>query len=122
MCNGVTTTIIFIVCGIIVLLFMDRIWNIRLIATNILASVICYLWSFISTKWVITKYENEIIKHNKHNQYNEKYLGLEQVLSTKDGFKLFANHLVQEFSIEHLFFLFEMMQIKNKLIATELCT
>merc|ERR1712154_226288 len=37
-----------------------------------------------------------------------------------DGFDLFANHLVKEFSIENLFFIFEMVQIKHELIVNQL--
>ena len=55
---------------------------------------------------------------------NSKHIPLKDILSTKDGFDLFANHLVNEFSTENLFFLFEMMNVKreildNGLVATD---
>ena len=43
-------------------------------------------------------------------------MSLESILLSKDGFDLFATHLVNEFSIENLAFVFEVMQIKNEAI------
>eukprot|EP01084_Bolivina_argentea_P138879 244404_1 len=47
-------------------------------------------------------------------------MSLEEIVSIKDGFDLFADHLVKEFCIESLLFLFEMMQIKDQLLTTNL--
>ena len=101
---------------------MDLHWNIRLIITNITMTIMCYCCSFISTKWVITRYQKELIKKTicLNTSVLENNISFEDILSSKTGFKLFADHLVKEFSIEHLFFLFEIMLIKNDLLATKL--
>ena len=49
-------------------------------------------------------------------------LEIEEVLSDKSAFDLFAIHLVGEFSIENLAFLLEAMQIKQDLIDNKLCS
>ena len=49
-----------------------------------------------------------------------KQMPLEDLLSTKDGFDIFANQLVKEFSIENLFFVYEVMQTKKDAITHKL--
>ena len=51
---------------------------------------------------------------------DHKNMTLEQIMSCKDGFDLLADHLVREFCIENLLFLYEMAQIKHQLITAEL--
>lgn len=51
---------------------------------------------------------------------NGDRLTMAQILKGKEGFECFANHLVREFSVENLFFLFEAMQIKTECIHNNL--
>ncbi len=88
--------------------------------------------SFVSTHWVLKQYEKQNSKQTLGTMLLQKQsvqetqqqisvrLSLEDILSTKVGFDLFANHLVREFSVENLFYIFEMVQIKNELILHEL--
>ena len=84
----------------------------------------CYAYCFIATRWVnkqygkIKKYEDEVTEKVKNGE--SKGLLLTEILSTKDGVDLYAYHLVKEFNIENLLFIFEMMIIKNQLISSEL--
>eukprot|EP01083_Nonionella_stella_P050740 134882_1 len=97
---------------------------------NMFTSTCCYIMAFVSTHWVITQYhaqqtgfKRELAVQLSTRSVINKVKGrpsLEDVLSTKDGFDLFANHLVREFSIENLFFVFEMVQIKNELVNNRL--
>ena len=86
---------------------------------NIWTVIAAYVACFISTKWVIKQYHKqqsdnlEIQKLLTSNQEAHKHhLPLEDILSRSASFDLFANHLVKEFSIENLAFVFEVMQIK----------
>lgn len=80
--------------------------------------------SLIPTHWVIMQYNKQckkqliyqIEKSESASEYVNNRLTLEQILATKDGFDVLANHLVNEFSIENLFFVFELVQIKKELI------
>eukprot|EP01083_Nonionella_stella_P014209 39945_1 len=113
--------IIQIVCAAV----GDR--NVQILLMNMYTCTCCYLMSFISTHWVIKQYNAQQLrlKVALTRQLSDKSVidmvksrwTLEQVLSTKDGFDSFANHLVREFSIENLFFVFEMVQIKNDLVT-----
>lgn len=70
----------------------------------------------IPTVWVIRQY-------NEDNRGRAKSLAdksLEDILLSKDGFDLFASHLVKEFSTENLFFVFEMMQMKAECVRNGL--
>ena len=64
------------------------------------------------------KYRNQG-KEDWEKNPNEKCLTLEQVLSSRKGFKAFANYLVTEYATESLFFLFEVMHFKNQLIESK---
>ena len=114
-------TIYFIVCFV----FPDTTSNIRVIATNLSSCTMCYALASVSTTWVLWQYS----LHNKsHMETLKRYstlnadtefehlLTLNQILSTAEGFDMFANHLVKEFSTEHLYFVFEVMQIKRLVV------
>ncbi len=75
----------------------------------------CYYLAFISTHWVIHKYNKQCLQTPSNKQ-----LSLEYILSDATGFTLFADYLVKQFSIEHLLFLFDIMKLKQELIAMEL--
>ena len=106
-------------------LFADTESNIRIIATNISSCCMCYAFNFISTNWVLKQYriynksqginiegtKPYIVPERSVDPRNMMTLG--QILSSKEGFDMFANHLVREFSTENLYFIFEMMQIKT---------
>ena len=128
-------------CAIIIPLFpvMSNVYN---LAMNIWVSQASYMFSMLPTYWVIKQYHKQLIRSKSttksifyHDNADsvvsrtanseeftpatpayEKRLPLEEILSTKDGFDLFANHLIREFSIENLFFVFEMMQTKRELL------
>ena len=107
------------------LIFLDITWNIRIVISNITFGILCYGFSFVMTYRIV-------MVHRKRQQKTEQKTPedrtesiptratLEQVLSTKRRFKLFADYLLKEFSIEHLFFLYQMMEIKRGLLASEL--
>lgn len=95
--------------------FLDVHWNIYVILLNIIIGGWCYSFAFISTYWVIKQHNKQSVATPSDTQ-----LTLEQILSSQKGFRTFADYLVQEFSIEHLFFLFEVMKLKNDLINTQL--
>eukprot|EP01083_Nonionella_stella_P060401 157740_1 len=97
--------------------FLDYYWNIRTIFDNVFVCVWCYALAFISSKWVISKYKIYSLITATNNE-----LSLEEVLCDDIGFKLFAEYLVQEYSIEHLCFLFEIMKLKHELIAAKIIT
>ncbi len=100
--------------------------NIRLVITNLFAAIGCYTICLISTYWVIKQYYKQLCANieeqtSKDLKGDIRRFSLEEILSTKDGFDLFANHLVKEFSIENLAFLFEVMQVKDEAINNGLC-
>ena len=92
---------------------------------NLITCMPVYLMCFVSTYWAIKQYEKQqkhqsLLQRQKSlnstaREHIENRLSLEDILATKDGFDVFANHLVKEFSIENLFFVYEMVQIKNEL-------
>ena len=88
--------------------------NVLVIVGNVASVGVCYTVCFIQTMWVIRQYVTKLKLHSSTEELT--HFKLEQVLSTKDGFDLFANHVVKEFSIENLFFVFEMMQMKHDLV------
>ena len=57
---------------------------------------------------------------NSPRRSRNRRLSLQDTFRLKNGFDYFANHLVREFSVENLFFLFEAMQIKNECIQNKL--
>eukprot|EP00483_Globobulimina_turgida_P003945 UN03953 len=101
--------------------------NIRIIVINIFAAICIYVITLISTYWVIQKYHkqhaaNLELQHalSVDHSSTDKCLSLEQILSKQEWFDIFADHLVREFSIENLAFLFETMQIKHEAIKNKL--
>eukprot|EP01084_Bolivina_argentea_P183775 317069_1 len=109
---GVSVWIIFVVP------FLKSGWNIRFIVTNVITASFCYSCSLLSTYWVLKQYYKESMKRRASIKSNTK-LSLQQILSTKKGFKLFADFQVKEMCIEHLFFLFEIMHVKSHLMTTK---
>lgn len=97
----------------------------RILFMNLNMCLGCYAYCYISTCWVINmygkqkKYYEQFAKDTVENK-EHRNMTLEEILSAKDGFDLLADHLVKEFCIESLLFLFEMMQIKDQLITTKL--
>ena len=91
-------------------------WDIRVICNNMLLGYAGYAVILVYTFWVLRKYKQQMSAQQVDDEENIKRLSLKQVLSTKIGFKLFADHLVRELSIEHLFFLYEIMQLKYELL------
>eukprot|EP01083_Nonionella_stella_P276205 938367_1 len=107
--------------------------NPRYIAFNMFTCLCCYIMAFVSTHWATAQFTAQRKMHQPlfeemHlNQTLDEVqkdvksrLSLEEVLSSRDGFDVFANHLVREFSIENLFFVFEMVQIKKELLKHQL--
>eukprot|EP01084_Bolivina_argentea_P266445 451933_1 len=97
--------------------------NLRFILMNMFTCFCCYFMSFVSTHWVLKQYEKHLLEFKLFEETQNEVsvrLTLEEILSTKIGFDIFASHLVTEFSIENLFYIFEMVQIKNQLILHKL--
>ena len=116
--NGIAIIALF-GCYIPLTLLFEQGTNIRALLTNLCVSSVYYVFSFASTWWVIKQYQKKLKKQNNHDHNQDdpssiQFMTLEQVLNTEDGFEVFANHLVNEFSTENLFFVLEMMQIKNQ--------
>ncbi len=89
------TVIITVILATIGVLFTSTLSNFRVIVRNCLSGICCYSVSFISTQWIIKQYKKELIKKqlietSKHIQINK--ISFKLLLSTKDGFKTFANH------------------------------
>lgn len=68
---------------------------------------------------MITRVHTNSHSERSRNSGKDSRLSLEEILGTKNGFDAFANHLVREFSVENLFFLFEMMQIKDQCVNNQ---
>ena len=97
--------------------------RLRVILENLLCSLTCYAFCLVPTYWINKQYEKQQAWNIQYNEMREReksqsiiYLPLEELLSTTDGFDLFADHLVKEFSIENLFFVFEVIQIQNEVL------
>ena len=86
----------------------------RALITNIWACTLCYAYCFIATYLVIRQYNKQMSDNGTDG--NKKEMSLQEILLSKDAFMLFATHLVNEFSVENLAFMFEVMQIKNEAI------
>jgi len=95
----------------------DHLSNAYLLLSNGILCGWCYAVALISTAWVFWKYTN---RKEDERETNDKCISLEQVLSSRKGFKAFANYLVTEYATESLFFLFEVMQFKNELIESKI--
>ena len=87
-------------------------WNLRVIISDLWGSFGSFGFILLSTYWVIRQYNNELLRNDALRNGESKKMSLEDILATKDGFDLFANHLVNEFSIENLTFVFQVMQMK----------
>ena len=103
-------TIIYLPLAIL----LDNFPGFRLLIMNIWACGVCYAYCFIATYWVIWQYKKQLKQFEVDGGI--KKMSLEELLLSKDGFDLFATHLVNEFSIENLAFIFEVMRIKKEAI------
>ena len=107
-----------IVFWVIVCILFPPLSNMRIICANITSNGVCYFSCLVQTYWVIGQYVKQLKLHANSEELSHHKL--EEVLSTRDGFDLFANHVVKEFSVENLFFVFEMMQMKTELLVSKL--
>ena len=93
----------------------------RRVVMSVYAVVFAYYAALLATAWVLYQYNKGLRKNkevrNTPTTLKRHHRSLESIVATTDGFDLFANHLVKEFSIENLAFVFEMMQIKHQAIA-----
>ena len=117
--------LVMLIYGAIAVPFLGYDSITRLIVINLDMSLGCYGYCFISTAWASRQYERQIkyyeeLAKNTVEKRGYQNMTIEEILSTKDGFDLLADHLVKEFCIENLLFIFDMMQIKNQLISTKL--
>merc|ERR1712113_1159056 len=87
-----------------------------------------YLMAFISTVYVLKQCNKNKVAISKQkfemeqdDKSSNKWSEIEQILSTKNGFNAFGHHLMNEFCIQNLFFLDDMMQIKNKVLSAKVC-
>ena len=116
--------LVMMIYSVVVVPFLGYESITRLLVINFVMSLGCYAYCFISTAWVNHQYAKQT-KYYKQLRVNTvekpgyQNMTLEEVLSTRDGFDVLADHLVKEFSIENLLFLFDIMQIKNQLISTK---
>eukprot|EP01084_Bolivina_argentea_P029355 54479_1 len=130
-----------VIYGGVIAPLINPISNLYILIMNIWTSQGLYVFSLVPTYWVLKQYEKQLslnslkkkkkikIEDEKSNstqnsrkiqvEYTDK-MSLEEILKTKDGFDIFANHLIREFSIENLFFVFEVMQAKNEVITKKL--
>lgn len=121
--NGMAIIILFSWYIAITILF-ERDSNIRTIMTNLSCACTSYTFAFASTWWVIKQYRKTLQSKTDHHDTDTAtitFMTLEEVFNTVDGFEVFANHLVNEFSTENLFFVLEMMQIKRQILQNKLC-
>merc|ERR1712176_131668 len=115
--NGILF-IFYLIFYLMIASLLDSSSNIRIVAMNIFNCSMCYIFVMLSTYWVIKQYNNQLFEMN--SKRTDLQLSLEQILSTYDGFDLFANHLVNEFNTENLYFIFEVVQIKHQAIKNKL--
>ena len=116
------TICMFVYAGVMLAWRIDAYF--RIVCENLLCSLTCYAFSLIPTYWINKQYRKQEKWNMRFSNFNNaddksqsiRYISLEDILSTKDGFDLFADHLVREFSIENLFFVFEVVQIKNEVL------
>ena len=86
--------------------------SIRALCMNIWSCTCCYTYCYVATYWVIKQYKKQLNQFDKNREGIQ--MKLLDILSSKDGFDLFASHLVNEFSLENLAFIFEVMEIKRE--------
>eukprot|EP01083_Nonionella_stella_P002650 7583_1 len=91
--------------------------NVHMIISNVWMAVVCYVLCFLQTSWVIRRF---IASRAFDETATVEPISLEELLKTQDGFEVFANHLMHEFSIENLFFVFEIMQTKHEMVMDSL--
>jgi len=77
------------------------------------------LETYISTKWVIDQFHKRRRRSITQSQINGA-VSLSMLLKSKEGFEAFAAHLVHEFCIENLLFLFEAMHFKMQCLRSGL--
>lgn len=102
----------------------------------------CFGGGYVVTAWVChqvnkqDKLTHKIEKHltlrrkdsGSHSESNSdsippwiaRPLKLEEIVGTADGFELFSNHLVSEYSIENMLFVLELEIIKDEMIDYKL--
>ena len=113
--NAVVVFVLIVIHGA-ASFFTDPDSNLRILLSFTTTSLLCYLSAMLSTFWVIKWYLQQL----REDSLNEDmFLKLEEILETKDGFYLFADHLAQEFSFEHLSFILEVLQIKHDVLANK---
>ena len=123
---------VMITCYLILItVFVDPDCTERRIGINMLCCIGPHITGLIATYWSINQFNKQerlkkqwsVPRKGPSVASNKaKKMSLEEILATKHGFDIFANHLVKEFSIENLFFVFEMVQVKYDLLAYKLRT
>eukprot|EP01084_Bolivina_argentea_P059727 109108_1 len=103
---GLCTTIIYIGTTVI---FADA--AVVVVARSIMITTDIILLTYTSTKWVMDRNDDRISKNENENRVGH-HVKLQEVLQDDDMFDLFTLHLVKEFSIENLMFVFSAMQFK----------
>ena len=89
--------------------------SIRAVCVNLWACGFCYTYCFVATYWVIEQYKKQLNQFDMNAEVTQ--MKLKDILSSKDGFDLFAAHLVNEFSIENLAFIFDVMGVKRECVS-----
>ena len=90
-------------------------------ATSLLAFVCA--WAVSGRPYhKLQKQLNGTKKKNKDNldPWIKNPLRFEEIVSTKDGFEFFTNHLVSEYSVENILFVLELEIIKDEIIEHKL--
>ena len=85
------------------------------LAITVFLDICLFTMIIIMTRFIEYKYTQKMDRQSVEKRMTEN-ISLKTILGNKDGFDLFAHHLVKEFSIEHLTFLFEIMQLKYDII------
>ena len=91
--------------------------RIKMVIMNVYITFYLYGFVLVSTAYIYKKY-NEQKRYKNCLHHDIPRFKLEDILCTKQGFDLFASHLVHEYSLENLGFIFEMMVIKSKCIES----
>ena len=113
--------LVFIIIYVMISFTLKPGTNIRVVARNVQNCAICYAFGLFPTCWVILQYKKELKHKGNIGGTGAEFMSLEEMLATKDGFEIFANHLVNEFSTENLFFVLEVMQIKSQMLQNKFC-
>eukprot|EP01083_Nonionella_stella_P168976 571916_1 len=94
--------------------------NLKALLVYIIYMVVVFINTLIATQWVILQHQK---RQNIETQLAEQVIhgvALQDVLRNADIFDYFALHLVKEWSIENLIFLYECMQFKTDCVENEL--